>query len=69
MKARHMAGPSPHKEPMKNPILADIVKYATQRLNAAYGFAGVATGDAVAMINSTDKDGNNITIKIDVKPE
>jgi hypothetical protein len=54
---------------MKDAILADIVRYATQRLNAAYGFAGVATGDTMAMINSSDGQGNDIIIKIDVKPE
>lgn len=54
---------------MKNPVLADIVKYATQRLNSAYGFAGVAQGDTVAMINTTDDEGNDIIIKIDVTKE
>lgn len=54
---------------MKNPVLADIVEYAKQRLTTAYGFAGVAVGDTIAMINSTDREGNDIIIKINVKAE
>lgn len=54
---------------MKNTVLDDIKKYAAQRLQAAYGFVGVADGDNMAMLNSSDNKGNDIIIKIDVKPE
>lgn len=54
---------------MKNQILEDIVKYATQKLNSAYGYCGVASGDNMAMLNTDDGQGNDIKINITVKAE
>lgn len=54
---------------MDNPVLQDIVNYAQKRLVQEYGFAGVAIGSNAAMLNSNDRAGNDIIIKIDVKPE
>lgn len=54
---------------MKNLVLADIAKYAQDRLQAAYGFVGVATSDDMTMLNSSDHDGNSLIIKIDVKAD
>lgn len=52
---------------MKNSVLEDIMKYAAQRLQHKYGFVGVASGDDMAMLNSSDEQGNDIIIKIEVK--
>lgn len=52
---------------MENDVLEDIVSYATQKLVAAYGFCGVAKGPKMAMLNSSDGQGNDI--KIDIKLE
>lgn len=54
---------------MKNAVLEDIKKYAVQRLSQKYGFVGVASGDDMAMLNSTDEQGDDIIIKIEVKAE
>ncbi len=52
---------------MENDVLKDIIDYATQKLKTAYGFCGVAEGPKMAMLNSTDRQGNDI--KIDIKLE
>tara|TARA_R110000851_G_scaffold100026_3_gene215446 strand:+ start:4453 stop:4617 length:165 start_codon:yes stop_codon:yes gene_type:complete len=54
---------------MENEVLKDIVAYATKKLNEAYGYCGVAEGPEMAMINSDDKAGNDISIIIKIKPE
>ena len=54
---------------MENDVLKDIIDYATQKLQAAYGFCGVAEGPKAAMLNSSDREGNDIIIKIDIKLE
>jgi hypothetical protein len=54
---------------MKNEVLNDIKKYAARKLQEHYGICGVAECDEMAIINSDDKGGNNITIKIETKPE
>lgn len=54
---------------MKNAVLEDIKKYAAQRLQQQYGFVGIASGDDMAMLNSSDGQGNDIIIKIEAKPE
>jgi hypothetical protein len=54
---------------MDNEVLKDIADYAASKLNAAYGYVGVAQGPAIAMLNSDDGKGNNITINIKVDPE
>lgn len=52
---------------MKDQILNDILKYAINRLNQAYGFCGVASGDDITMINSTNKAGEEIKIKFTIE--
>jgi hypothetical protein len=54
---------------MKNQVLADIVQYATKKLNSAYGYCGVAEGDNMAKLNTDDGKGNDIKINITVKNE
>jgi len=54
---------------MENEILKDITEYAKNKLMAAYGFCGVASGSDMAMLNSDDGKGNDIKINITIKPE
>ena len=54
---------------MENDVLKDIIDYATKRLNSAYGYCGVAEGKTMAMLNSEDRQGNDIKINITLKPE
>lgn len=56
---------------MKNPILEKIKTYAIKELNAAYGYCGSAEGEHMAMLNSDDKEGNDIkiTIRTESEPE
>ena len=54
---------------MKNEVLDDIKKYAISKLNQAYGYCGSAEGDEMAMLNSEDREGNDISINITTKPE
>jgi hypothetical protein len=54
---------------MDNAVLKDIADYATKKLNAAYGYCGVAEGPTMAMLNSEDRKGNDIKIIIELKPE
>ena len=54
---------------MENEVLKDIIDYATKKLNSAYGYCGVAEGEAMAMLNSEDRKGNDIKIHIKLEPE
>lgn len=54
---------------MENEVLKDIIDYATKKLNSAYGYCGVAEGPKVAMINSDDREGNDIKINIRLEEE
>lgn len=54
---------------MKNAILDRIKDFATKELMAAYGYCGQADGDDGAMLNSTDGDGNDIKITINVESD
>ena len=54
---------------MKNQVLDDIIRYAAQKLNNAYGYCGVASGDNMAMLNTDDGNGNDIKINITIKEE
>ena len=54
---------------MENAILKDIIDYATKKLNGAYGFCGVAEGEKMAMLNSSDGNGNDIKINIKIEAE
>ena len=49
---------------MKNEILEDIKNYAIKKLKNEYGYCGSAEGGEMAIINSDDGDGNDITINI-----
>jgi hypothetical protein len=54
---------------MRDKILADIIEYATNKLNQEYGFCGVAQGPTMAMLNSSDKDGKDISINFNIQSE
>jgi len=54
---------------MENEILKDIINYATKKLNAAYGYCGVAEGPKMAFLNSDDGNCNDIKIKITLEKE
>lgn len=54
---------------MNNPVLKAIAIDAAAKLQAAYGFVGVAIGPDMAQLNSSDGAGNDIVVKIEVKPE
>jgi hypothetical protein len=54
---------------MKNEILKDIIAYAKNKLTSNYGYCGVAEGETVAMLNSEDREGNDIKINIKLEPE
>jgi hypothetical protein len=54
---------------MDDYVLKKIMDYATRELMDAYGYCGVAAGDTAAMLNSTDKNGNDIVIKIKVETD
>ena len=54
---------------MENDVLKDIIEYAAKRLNAAYGYCGVAEGPKMAMLNSDDNQGNDIKIHIKLEEE
>ena len=53
---------------MKDAILNDIKEYAIRKLKHKYDFCGVAEGDTCVLINSTNADGDDIKIKIEVEP-
>ncbi len=48
---------------MINKVLDEIVTIITQRLQDEYGYCGIATGDASAMLNSGKDTDIIITIK------
>ena len=54
---------------MKDPILEKIKQFAIRELQARGGYVGVAENEDFASLNSDDKQGNNIIIKITSKPE
>jgi len=54
---------------MNNPVLDNLKKWVVTTLNNEYGFCGLADGDDMVMINSTDSEGNDIIINIEVKKE
>lgn len=54
---------------MENEILNDIIDYATRKLNANYGYCGVAKGPKVTMLNSDDGKGNDIIINIKIEED
>ena len=54
---------------MKNTVLDNIKNFAIQMLQNEYGYCGCADGDEMAMINVSDKEGNDIEIHITAKKE
>lgn len=54
---------------MENEILKDIMEYAKNKLMSAYGYCGVAENGEMIMLNSDDKNGNDIKINITLTPE
>ena len=54
---------------MENMVLKDIISYATRKLNASYGYCGIAEGPTDAILNSDDGKGNNIKITIKAEAE
>jgi len=45
---------------MKNEVLEEIKAFVIKRLQETYGYCGVAESDDMAMINSDDRNGNDI---------
>jgi len=54
---------------LKNEILEEIKEFAKKKLIESYGFCGVAESDDMAMLNSSDREGKDIKIIIEAKPE
>ncbi len=54
---------------MDNEVLEDIIDYATKKLNSNYGYCGVMKGPTIAMLNSEDREGNDIKITFKLEPE
>ena len=54
---------------MNNPVLNDIKKQAINLLNSNYGYCGMAESDSFVLLNSDDGNGNDIIIRIEIKPE
>ena len=54
---------------MKDSVLERIKLFAIKELNNAYGYCGSAEGEEMAMLNSDDNNGNNISITIKINPE
>ena len=54
---------------IKNPVLEEIKAFAVKRLQEEYGYCGVAENEDMAMINSDDRNGNDIKITIKLEPE
>jgi len=53
---------------MNNTSLKKIIDYATSTLRDNYGYCGVAEGDTIAMLNSSDGE-NDIKIKITIEED
>ena len=54
---------------MKNKALRDIAEFAKKSLQATYGFCGTMTNDNTVILNSDDRNGNDIKIIITLKKE
>lgn len=54
---------------IQNKILEEIKDYAVQKLNAAYGYCGVAENDEMVHINSDDGKGSDLVITIKIKKD
>jgi hypothetical protein len=51
---------------MENPTLERIKLHAIQTLQTSFGYCGVAEGDDMVMINSSDSEGRDIKIEITI---
>lgn len=51
---------------MDNKVLEDIKNYARERLQAAYGFVGVAESPKMVMLNSGEGT-EDLIVKIEIK--
>jgi hypothetical protein len=56
------------EEKMKSDLGNKVIE-AVKGVLMKQGFCGVADGDNNAMLNSDDGNGNDIIVKIEVKPE
>ncbi len=54
---------------MNNSILEEIKNFAVEKLKNNYNYCGLADGENMAMINSSDSEGNNIIIDIKIEKE
>lgn len=54
---------------MNNAVLDRIKKFAIQELKNEYGYCGSAEGEDFALLNSEDRNGNDIKINIKLIPE
>lgn len=54
---------------MTNETLERIKAFAINELKNAYGYCALAEGDNVAMLNSEDRDGNDVEIAIKISKE
>jgi len=52
---------------MKNPVLNRIKEFAKKELTAAYGYCGIMENDNLIMLNSDDKAGHDISVKIELE--
>lgn len=54
---------------MKDSVLERIKNFAIKELNNTYGYCSSAEGEEMAMLNSDDNKGNDISIVIKIKSE
>ena len=52
---------------MLDKSLNEIKEFAVKKLNLSYGYCGCADAPTQALLNSTDRNGNDIVISIQVK--
>ena len=52
-----------------DPVVKDIIDYASRRLMDRAGFCGVAEGPNMAMLNSDDGAGHDIKIEVTIEAE
>ena len=52
---------------MGNEVILRIVEFAKQEFNNAYGYVGIMTNSDMAILNTTDKEGNDIKLNITIE--
>ena len=50
---------------MKNKLLTDAAQQLTDAFRIAYGFCGVLDSPNMMILNSTDEDGRDFTVKFE----